>query len=188
MKSPNLSLKNIAVIVSLIALAVSWRLINHEYGFAYNLELVTTVSMLAALKYGWKAAVAVPLAVMAISDAIIGTSSIIIFSWLSFALIGLGALVLRRYNDKAGKQIMGATVFAIAGSTFFYLVTNFGVWAQGFYPPTLSGLEMSYIMAIPFYKTMLVGNLLFAPAAVASWHLVKYAQRNKVHSTSEVTG
>lgn len=180
MQSFGLTKKSLAAIAGLIALAVIWRLVNHEYGLAYNLELVTAVSVIAVLRFGWKAGIVVPLATMAVSDAILGTSPIIIFTWSSFALIGLAAVILRRLEGR--RQILNGAGFALVSSTFFFLATNFGVWAQGYYPPTLDGLLLSYEMGIPFYRNMLIGNLILVPAAVAAWQFVRHYQLASVNA------
>lgn len=169
----------ISYIVCLIVAAVSWRIINHSYAFAPNLELVTAVSVLAAVTMGWRATLIVPLATMIVSDLIIGNSSIFMFTWGSFALIGIGATVLRKLNSKPKMQILSSAGFAVASSFAFFIITNFGVWLQGWYPATFSGLMDSYIMAVPFYRTMLVGNLIIVPAAVSAFQLVRISQTSK---------
>jgi len=78
-------------------------------------------------------------------------------------VVGLSALVLRRFKSQDLNLISGSTLFTIPSSIFFYLWTNFGVWYQGWYPPTLSGLAESYVMGLPFLKFNLVGNLIFVP-------------------------
>jgi hypothetical protein len=66
----------------------------------------------------------------------------------------LGFLIRRRRNVRA---IALATV---AGSTVFFLVTNFAFWASGLmYPRTLSGLGLCYEMALPFFRNSLLGDL-----------------------------
>ncbi|NTW61706.1 hypothetical protein HGB24_03425, partial [Candidatus Saccharibacteria bacterium] len=134
----------IILTAALISVAVGWRVINHEYAIAPNLEIVTTVSVIAAIVLGTRAALAVPLITMIASDLIIGNSSIFIYTWSSFALIGLGALVLKKLNAKPGRQIATSFGFAIASSFAFFAITNFGVWAQGWYPSTLAGLTQCY--------------------------------------------
>lgn len=173
-------LKNIVLAVCLIALAVGWRVINHNFGFAPNLEIVTVVSVLAAVVLGWRAALIVPLTTMILSDIIIGNSSIFIFTWGSFAIIGVGATLLRKLNDKPKTQIISSVGFAAASSFLFFIVTNFGVWLQGWYPATLAGLVDSYVMAIPFYRTMLIGNLILVPVVIIAWQLVKSRQTAKL--------
>lgn len=179
------TIKNILFAMSLVLLAVTWRIINHNYNFAPNLELVTTVSVIAAVIIGFRAALFVPLAIMVVSDIIIGNSSIFIFTWGSFVLIGLGANLLRKLNNKPKLQVLSSVGFAITSSFLFFVVTNLGVWLQGWYPATFAGLTDSYIMAIPFYRTMLIGNLVLVPASIAVWQLykAKQAARNLVVDT-----
>lgn len=171
--------KNILICILLIALAVGFRVINHNYNFAPNLELVTTVSILAALIIGWRAALVVPLTTMIVSDMVIGNSSIFMFTWGSFVIIGLSALLLRKFNVKPKTQIISSAGFAVASSFLFFFVTNLGVWLQGWYPATWAGLTTCFTLAIPFYRTMLIGNLILVPASVAIWQVVKSRQGAK---------
>lgn len=171
--------KTILIITSLIILAVSWRIINHSFQLAPNLELITVASVLAAVIIGWKAAIIVPISSMILSDLIIGNSSIFVFTWGAFALIGLGALLLKKLNSKPKSQIAYSFGFAVASSFAFFAITNFGVWSQGWYPATWAGLIDCYAVAIPFYRTMLIGNIIIVPAAVSMWQLVKARQISK---------
>mgnify|MGYP001112637753 CR=1 FL=1 len=51
---------------------------------------------------------------------------------------------------------------SLAGSTLFYLVTNFAVWASGtLYPHTPGGLATCYVAALPFFGLALLGDLTF---------------------------
>lgn len=173
------TLKNTILIICLVTLAVGWRVINHSYQIAPNLELVTTVSVLAAVVMGWRAALIVPITTMVVSDLIIGNTSIFVYTWGSFAFIGLGATLLRKLNNKPKLQILTSVGFATISSFLFFVVTNFGVWAQGWYPATFAELMNSYTMAIPFYRTMLIGNLIIVPTVVTIWQLVKSRQTSK---------
>lgn len=172
-------LKNTALIILLIAVAVGWRIINHEYQIAPNLEIVTSVSVIAAIVIGFQAAIIVPISTMILSDLIIGNSSIFMFTWSSFVIIGVSALLLRKLNKQPKKQMLYSVGFAATSSFLFFVVTNFGVWAQGWYPATFAGLMDSYAMAIPFYRTMLIGNLILVPASVTAWQFVRARQAAK---------
>ena len=174
-----ISIKKIALIIALIAIAVSWRIINHSYMIAPNFELVTVVTVIAAIVLGFKAALIVPFASMAVSDLIIGNTSIFIFTWSAFLIIGLGAILLAKLNQKSKTQILCSIGFAIFSSFFFFALTNFGVWVQGWYPATWSGLVECFTLAIPFYRTMLIGNIIMVPAAVAAYQFVKNRQAAK---------
>jgi hypothetical protein len=43
-------------------------------------------------------------------------------------------------------------VLSVAGSTLFFLTSNFAVWAEGqLYPLTLAGLSECYALGLPFF-------------------------------------
>lgn len=170
------SLKTTIVIGSLISLAVIWRIINNRLMIAPNLEIITAASALAAVILRSKIAIVVPILSMIISDLIIGNSSIFIFTWSAFALIGVASLFMTRFNKQPLKQVGYSFGFAIASSFTFFVVTNLGVWLQGWYPATLAGLIDCFLLAIPFYKTMLIGNLIIVPSAMVVWQLVNNRQ------------
>ncbi|MEI7689413.1 MAG: DUF6580 family putative transport protein [Candidatus Saccharibacteria bacterium] len=163
----------IAIAIGLVAVAVGWRIVNHEFYFAPNLEFVTVAAVMAAIVLGARWAIIVPLASMIVSDLIIGNSSIFMFTWGAFAVIGASAILLKKLNNRPGKQIAASAGFAIISSLTFFVITNFGVWAQGWYPATLAGLQTCFTLAIPFYRTMIIGNLIIIPAAVAAYQLVR---------------
>jgi hypothetical protein len=55
----------------------------------------------------------------------------------------------------------------LAGSVFFFVVTNFAVWANGSgvsYPRTYQGLLLCYEAAIPFFRNTLAGDAFYATA------------------------
>jgi hypothetical protein len=73
--------KKILIVITLVGVAATWRIINHNFMIAPNLEIVTAVSVLAALVFRDKTAVLVPIASMIFSDLVIGNSSIFVFTW-----------------------------------------------------------------------------------------------------------
>ncbi len=163
----------IAILITLISIAVIWRLVNHNLGLLPNLELITTITVLAAIIFGARAAIVAPIIAIIASDLIIGNSSIFIFTWGSFAIIGLGAILLRKLNKQPGKQILASAGFAVASSFLFFVITNLGVWLQGWYPATFNGLMTCFTLAIPFYRTMLISNLILIPSSVAIYQFVR---------------
>ncbi len=153
--------------LGLIISAVCWRLVNHAYGIAPNLEIVTASTLVAATFLSTRWAFAVPLAIMAASDILIGNSPILFFTWSAFGIIALGGLALRRLKTSPRKLMLASLGAALAGSVFFFVFTNFGVWLIGdgqMYAKDASGLLQSYIMGLPFYRTMLLGNIIIVPS------------------------
>jgi hypothetical protein len=144
------------IAIGLVVVAVLWRIINWSYSYAPNLELVTASALVAATFLSRRAAIMVPLAIMAVSDILIGNSNILLFTWTAFALIGLAGLALRRFGGSPVKLMLGSLGMAVAGSLFFFAFTNFGVWLLGdgtMYAKNWSGLVSCYVMGLPFYRT-----------------------------------
>lgn len=81
-----------------------------------------------------------------------------IFIYGSIALIFvLGKLLLKKIS--VGRMLIGS----ISASVIFFMVSNFGVWVQGYlYPLTWEGLVMCYTAALPFFQNTLTGDLLYS--------------------------
>jgi hypothetical protein len=89
------------------------------------------------------------------------------FVYLSFMISTALGLSLRR--GKTNYLKVGAV--AILSATLFFLITNFGVWATGAYARNLSGLMMSYQMALPFFKMTLASDLIYSLSIFAIYDL-----------------
>jgi hypothetical protein len=109
------------VVGALVVVAVVWRVVNWHYSLAPNLELVTASTLVAATFLTRRAAVVVPLGIMALSDIIIGNSPILLFTWSAFALVGLAGLALRRFAGRPGRLVLMSVGAGLAGSVFFFL-------------------------------------------------------------------
>ena len=86
----------------------------------------------------------VPLAIMIVSDLIIGLHGVVFYTWGAFIVIGFMGLWLKE-NRTPGNIIAASLISAI----FFFVVTNFGVWLA-WYPHTWEGFAACYVKAIPF--------------------------------------
>jgi hypothetical protein len=86
----------------------------------------------------------------------------------SFILTGIIGLWLK--NHKNAQNIVGATLLS---SVLFFLITNFGVWAAGWYPRTLSGLMQSYMMGLPFFRNTVLGDLCYTGVFFGCYELAQ---------------
>jgi hypothetical protein len=166
----------LAIVVAVVVVAVVFRRDKDELGLWPNVELLTATAFLAAVLLRNKWAAIAPLAIVAFSDLTIGNTRILVFTWSAWVAIGLGSLLARR--TRGWRRLGAAFGFGIGGTAFFYLWTNFGVWAlDGMYPPTWDGLIASYAAGVPFLRPQLVANLFFVPAAAGIAVLVERAER-----------
>lgn len=144
----------IIVAFLLIGFSIAFRFLPHPANFAP----VAAAAMVAAVYLGGYWAVVVPVSIMFFSDLFIGFYDWPIMSAVygSFILIGLLNLLNRKHDFVS---IIFRSVFA---SLFFFFVTNWAVWQFGaLYSRGLDGLFQSYLMAVPFFRNTLLGDLTF---------------------------
>jgi hypothetical protein len=151
---------------SLILIAVLTRLLPHPP----NVVPITAIALFSGVYLDRRHTFVVPLAVMLISDYFIGFHDVMLWVYVSFLLIGVVGLWLRKHQGI--KTTIGAT---FAGSILFFLITNFGVWlsAQSMYTHDLAGLYQCYIAAIPFFRNTLIGDVFYVGALFGLYELVK---------------
>ena len=129
-----------------------------------NIELVTATALLASVYLGGKWSIPLLLLVLILSDIIIGNSNIFLFTWSGLLIpIFLAGYIFKRNNTN--KVALG-TGLGILTTLFFFVWTNFGVWALdswGMYSNDLSGLTQSYINALPFLRLHMASTLMFVP-------------------------
>jgi hypothetical protein len=112
-----------------------------------------------------KMAYLLPLAAMLLSDLVLGCTRYGLWSLLAiqpvvYACILATTALGRLIQDRRSPWQVGAAT--LAGSLWFFAVTNFAVWAAGqLYPRTGSGLVACYVAAIPFFRNSLLGDLGF---------------------------
>ena len=131
------------------ALAAS-RFIPHPPNFTSLLALSFYIPAIFGIKY-----ILIVIISLFFTDLIIGLHSTMIFTYGSVFLIG----ALSKYFNKS---ILFRITGALFGALLFFLITNFGVWLNGFYGLSLDGLIICYIAAIPFFAYTLISTFLFS--------------------------
>ena len=114
--------------------AVLLRLIPHAPNFAP----IAALALFGGCYLNKKYAIIVPLVAMFIADIFLGFAEfwVILSVYLSFALIGLLGLWLRKRKNVT--NTVGAT---LSGSLLFFIITIFAVWiAPPWYSITFKGL------------------------------------------------
>jgi len=96
-----------------------------------------------------------PLAALFLSDLVLGLHDTMIFTYIGFAgVIFLGRVL----KPKLGVSMIAAS---LAGSVFFYIISNFGFWMLYAPVKSLTSLYKVYFDAIPFFRNALLGDLFF---------------------------
>lgn len=146
------------VILLFILVAAIIRILPHMP----NVTPITAMALFSGVYFtNKKYAFIVPILAMLVSDIFIGFSTISIFVYVAFILVGFIGI--------KSKKISIATV--LISSISFFIITNFGVWLIG-YPKTFAGLVECYTLAIPFFRNSLIGDFFFAAVMYYSFEFV----------------
>jgi len=149
--------------ISLILVGILLRFMPHSPNFTP----VAAIALFSGAYLKRKYAIIVPLILMAVSDIFIGMHNVLIFTWGSFVLASLLGTFLRKK-----KSFFSIAGMSLLSSLLFFLVTNFGVWAMGWYPATLKGLIDCYIMGLPFLRDFTVATLLYTALFFTAFELI----------------
>lgn len=184
-------IKNGLIIGGLIALASLSRLIDHPMNFTP----ITAIILFGAavipnkiLKFSF------PLTIILFSDFLIEiisgsgfhTGTSIVYLSYSFIFL-LGYFYLKNLSTY---KIL---IASLSGSFLFFLVTNFSFFypaaaisnpSLGHYSRDLSGIIASYSAGIPFFKNMLIGDLLFNGLLFGAFYLLKFTKVLKITNTN----
>ncbi len=128
----------------------------------WNLQIIGAIGLFAAARLGfWTGVGFTGLAIGCkdLSVNLIHGYPPYYLSWPYFILYAaLGSALVRR---SPSPLIIGGS--ALLGSLLFFAVSNFVCWLPpSRYPNTLAGLQECYIMAVPFFRGTIAGDLVFS--------------------------
>ncbi len=157
-------------IALLIFLGVLSRLVPHPA----NVTAVGGLAIFSGARLETKKAVVVTMGTMLLSDIVLGFHSVM---WATYGSLLLAVLLGKLVQNKRSiGWIVGAT---LTSSILFYLITNFAVWfiPGSMYPKTLNGLVESYVMALPFFRNSVIGDLGYSIMFFSAYELVMKYKR-----------
>lgn len=139
----------------LIALGVVCRLLPH----LWNFTPMVAIALFAGVYLGKNYALSLPLITTIISDYFLGFYEwqIMLAVYSSYFLIGLLSIFIKRYKN--WETIIATSITA---SVLFFLITNWAVWQfSSWYSKDWNGLIDSYVLALPFFRNSLLGDLFY---------------------------
>jgi len=139
-----------------------------------NMTPVGAISLFASAKYGVKKALITTLVTMLVTDLLIGLHPVM---WATYGSL-LVAVIIGRWVGKSNNATRLAYA-TFASSLVFFVVTNFAVWLApiSMYPKTISGLFECYVMALPFFRNSLIGDIFYTFIFFGGYEFVKATQR-----------
>jgi hypothetical protein len=164
---------DLLMILFLIGLDVAARLMLHTWNFSPVAASALFAGLM--LRRRWLALL-VPLAGLALSDAVIGFDDWRMASvvYAALALPAMVGILSRRYG--ASRVVVPA---AIVCSLIFFAATNLAVWSfSGMYSLDMAGLVQCYMLALPFLKYTVAGDLFWAAVLFGgAWLVQRLAAR-----------
>lgn len=131
----------------------------------WNVAPVAAAMLCAGALLPRRWAIVAPLAGSLAADAVIGFDQwpITLTIYGTYLLTwGIGRMARGKSGAALRERAAILGLGSLAGSVLFFLSTNWAVWMwSGLYPASWTGLLHSYVMAVPFFKATLVGDLLF---------------------------
>ena len=150
--------------VLVVLVAVLMRFLPHPA----NVAPIAAMALFGGAYLNKKYAVILPMAVMLISDLFLGFHKTMPFVYGSFLIASIIGISLK--NKVKIKPVLGASLLS---SVIFYVVTNFGVWlTTGMYEMTFLGLIKCYVLAIPFFRNTLAGDLFYTVMMFGGYEVV----------------
>ena len=170
--------KYIFLILFFTSIVFLGRVLPHPYNFTP----LIAIALLSGHAFPSKLlALIAPLSGFLLSDIVINNfiyagyyPDFIIFSsgmiWTYGAILLITLFGSSFIDNISSKKVILAS---LSGSTIFYLTSNFGVWAfTPIYAKTLAGLLKCYSLALPFYGTSLMGDLVYCGIFFGAYQLV----------------
>ena len=146
-------------LISLIFFAILSRFLPHPPNFTP----IAAIALLSSKGFNNRWVVfLIPIVSLFISDLFIGLHATIPFVYISFILIALLGLYIKKIN----------IVSVLLSSTIFFLVSNFGVWLL-YYPISIEGLVQCYTLALPFFFNTVLGDLVYGALLIYPFYALQ---------------
>lgn len=173
--------KNIALIWVLLANMA--RLIPHPANVTPTLAL----TLFAGSKFSRLTALGLVAASLLISDFFLasfhGTEMFGMWSVFTYSGFFMLAFAARWLGENASTGKLAS--FTVGGTLFYWLYTNLGVWlTSAFYSKDIAGLIECYVVALPFLRNALLGDIFWVGVLFGSYYLVKEKAGETVESAA----
>lgn len=135
----------------IILMGVTARLVGHAPNFTPVLALALFGGTYLPRRY----ALVTVMALMMVSDALLGFYPMIQFTWAGILLVTFLGNSLRRQKRPAA--VLGSS---LAAAVLFFIISNIGAWLA-LYPLTGDGLARCFAAALPFFRNTLLSTLVY---------------------------
>jgi len=157
--------KEFGLFLLLAVFGIATRFVPHQANFT----AVAALALFGAYLLPKKIAILLPLTVIFISDIFLGFYEIKLMAavYLSFALASLLGFYLKKHS-KTQTVVFGSLLCALT----FFIITNGAVFLfSPWYTKNIAGLWQCFLLALPFFKNNLLGNLFYSTLLFSTYYL-----------------
>lgn len=155
--------------LGIIAVACLLRLVPH----LPNFTPIGAMALFGGMYLDKKYAFVLPLVALFLSDLLLGFHATMPFVYGSFVLSGLLGMWVKQH--RTGTRVAFGVLLS---SVLFFIITNFGVWlVSGIYERSPKGLLEAFVMALPFFRNTIFGDLLYTTAFIIMYEILQALSR-----------
>ena len=157
------------IVLSLLVIAAALtRALPYLIPHIWNFTAIGALAIFSGAQFSNRGlAFILPLAAMAISDIVIGNG----FSLLVY--LGFAAMVACGFLVRSKVNVTNVVLASFISASVFFLITNFAFFYPAtLYPHNFSGILTSYAAGLPFFRNMLIGNMVFSAVLFSSFYLL----------------
>ena len=157
------------IVLSLLVIAAALtRALPYLIPHIWNFTAIGALAIFSGAQFSNRGlAFILPLAAMAISDIVIGNG----FSLLVY--LGFAAMVACGFLVRSKVNVTNVVLASFISASVFFLITNFAFfYPVTLYPHNISGILTSYTAGLPFFRNMLIGNMVFSAVLFSSFYLL----------------
>ena len=143
-------------VLGIVLIAAATRVIPHPWNFT----AAGAMAFFAGIRVRSRLlSLALVLGLLLATDSILGFYSGM--EWVYAANVCM-TMVGWLFRDSSSVRTLSGGFVA---STIFFVISNLGVWySGGLYPHTLDGLKQCFVMALPFFKNQMLGDMIYLSA------------------------
>ncbi len=156
------------VLLFLVIAAALTRALPYLIPHIWNFTAIGALAIFGGAQFSdRRLAFIIPIAAMAVSDLFIGNGfSLVVYTGF-IAMVGCGFLIRNKVNTT------NVILASFISASIFFLITNFAfLYPATMYPHNISGILTSYAAGLPFFRNMLIGNLVFSVLLFGSFYLL----------------
>lgn len=133
----------------------------------WNFTAVGALAIFAGAQFSdKKLAFIMPIGAMALSDVFLGNGFSLMVYGAFVAMVLCGFMIRNKINT------MNVVLASFISAFVFYLITNFAFFYPTLYTQDLNGIMASYTAALPFFRNMVIGNLVYSAVLFGSFYLL----------------